>query len=84
MITREEMTKMTVAAWQTKNSTPDNVTKATYFSDYDDISDWAEEYVDLSVAVGLIKGNDQNQFLPLDNATRAESATIITRLLTNY
>lgn len=84
LITREEMTKMTVAAWQTKNSTPDNVTKATYFSDYDDISDWAEEYVDLSVAVGLIQGNDQNQFLPLDNATRAESATIITRLLTNY
>lgn len=84
LITREEMTKMTVAAWQTKNSTPDNVTKATYFSDYNDISDWAEEYVDLSVAVGLIQGNDQNQFLPLDNATRAESATIITRLLTNY
>ena len=50
------------------------------FKDYDLISDYAKESVDLMKSIGLIEGYN-NEFRPLDNLTRAEASKIIFELL---
>ncbi len=50
------------------------------FSDGNDISDYAKEAVNLLAADGIIKGRDNNEFKPLEHATRAEAAELIYRL----
>jgi len=50
------------------------------FSDNDNISMWAEEYVKKAYAAELLKGDDKNNFRPKDKATRAEAATVIYRV----
>ena len=74
---------MTVSAWLLSHENPQWISRATSLSDYEQISEWAKEYVDLAFTLGLVKGNDQNEFLPLDNATRAEAAAMTNRLLAN-
>lgn len=51
------------------------------FADIDDISDWAYVYVDSVTTVGLFAGMTPNTFVPQENATRAECASVIRRLL---
>ena len=51
------------------------------FSDTSEIPDWAINPVFASVELGLIAGNDDGSFKPLNNLTRAEAATIIERIL---
>ena len=51
------------------------------FVDIDDISDWAYVYVDSVTTVGLFAGMTPNTFVPQENATRAECASVIRRLL---
>ena len=47
------------------------------FTDLGDISDYAKESVESLYQYGIINGNDTNEFLPQNNATRAEAAVII-------
>ena len=50
------------------------------YADSDVISKWAKEYVALITQSGLMNGRD-NGFCPRDNSTRAEAATVISRML---
>lgn len=50
------------------------------FADADDISDWARVYVSAVKNAGYMRGDGDNCFAPLNNATRAEVATVICRL----
>ncbi|MEG1442199.1 MAG: S-layer homology domain-containing protein [Oscillospiraceae bacterium] len=50
------------------------------FADEDLISDWAIESVYRTLKSGIMKGDENNNFAPRANATRAEVATIISRL----
>lgn len=50
------------------------------FTDYAEIADWAAEAVDYAAKEGIIMGKNGNLFAPKDNATRAESITMIKRL----
>ena len=52
-----------------------------YFTDNSDISSWATEYVKSAVYLGIIQGMDDGSFKPAKNATRAEAAVCIIRLL---
>jgi len=47
------------------------------FADADKISDFASASVDACVAHGIINGNENNEFLPQNNITRAECAKMI-------
>lgn len=51
------------------------------FTDTSAIPDWAINPIFASVELGLITGNDDGSFRPLNNLTRAEAATIIERIL---
>ncbi|MEN6325924.1 MAG: S-layer homology domain-containing protein [Syntrophomonas sp.] len=51
------------------------------FADSTRIPEWAKAYVKTAVDTGIIKGKPGNNFMPNDNATRAEAATLIVKLL---
>ncbi len=51
------------------------------FSDKEQISDWATGYVGGCLALGLLKGNDDGTINASANATRAQAAVIMNRLI---
>lgn len=51
------------------------------FSDSGDISDYAGEAVGSLAAAGLVKGTGRNRFAPLECATRAQAAVMISNVL---
>ena len=53
------------------------------FDDAEDVSDYAEMSVKWAISYGLIKGKTSATINPFDNATRAETAAILHRYLTN-
>lgn len=75
-ITREQMAFMIVKAVDLK---PLSDTKA--FSDADQISDWAKEFVNTAAGHAVISGYPDNTFRPQGNATRAEAVTVIVKRL---
>ncbi len=52
-------------------------TLQTAFSDVADISDYAAEAVDFAASLGIINGNDDGTFRPLDSMTRAQAAKVL-------
>lgn len=77
-ITREEMVKFIICAYNTTGKTikAENID----FEDKSHISDWAAEYVMQACAAGFVNGMDNNRFCPKETATRAQAAVIISRL----
>lgn len=51
------------------------------FTDSDKIAKWAVDDVNFVLSVGIMAGQPNNKFAPLNNATRAEAATVIYRVL---
>jgi len=50
------------------------------FKDFYDISEWAAAGVKLAYERGILRGNDNNEFLPKNGITRAELTAVIIRL----
>lgn len=59
---------------------PDDADAVPSFGDESSVSDWAREGLALMARTGIIRGDDQGNFRPLDSANRAEGATILMRL----
>nr|WP_240343965.1 DUF2341 domain-containing protein [Paenibacillus sp. SYP-B3998] len=77
LITREQMAAMLMRAW---NFTHKDATKASSeaaFADWNDVSEWAKEYVVSAAALRLLNGREEGSFVPKGNATRAEAAQVI-------
>ncbi|WP_374711842.1 tandem-95 repeat protein [Symbiobacterium terraclitae] len=51
------------------------------FADWGQIAPWAQDAVRFAVGEGLLKGRSADTFAPLELTTRAETATVIKRLL---
>ncbi|MBP1988742.1 S-layer homology domain-containing protein [Paenibacillus eucommiae] len=82
-VTREEMAVMMVRA-STYAAVPlagDSKVTLVAFADSELISEWAREGVQSSVRLGLINGRAGDRFVPRDQATRAEAATVIKRFV---
>ena len=79
-ITREEMAVVIMKAYQFLGNAPLKG-KLSQFADKDTISQWAVDYVDGAVSSGLISGMSDDTFAPKENATRAQVASLIKRLL---
>ncbi len=75
-ITREELCTMIVRTLTAYNLAPEKAELS--FADANTTSDWAKESIASLAKLGIVSGKGDNQFAPLDNATRAESAKIIT------
>lgn len=84
-ITREEMAFLTMSMYQyilnarTMEGLADK--QEISFTDEDNISQWAVTGVNLAAANGLIEGMDDGSFQPKATTTRAQSATVIGRIL---
>ena len=79
-ITRQEMAKLLSLASAHLGIKTD-ATSDISFIDLQNISPWAYEYVRNSVALKLVKGDDNGNFNPQKSLTRAEAATVILRLI---
>ncbi|PZD94525.1 hypothetical protein DNH61_17560 [Paenibacillus sambharensis] len=51
------------------------------FADQQAIKSWANEAVSQAVELGIAKGDGDNNFRPADNATRAEAAVMLLRMM---
>ncbi|MBR2883602.1 MAG: S-layer homology domain-containing protein [Clostridia bacterium] len=81
-ITRQDMAVMMHRALSIMNKLPNAQNEAQSFSDSNDISSYATEAVKLMQGCGLINGMGDNTFAPHKEATRAQAAVIIRRILT--
>ncbi|MEG2583469.1 MAG: S-layer homology domain-containing protein, partial [Oscillospiraceae bacterium] len=63
------------------NITEGEATTNLTYKDSGDVSDWAIEAVMFCTLKGIMHGNENNKFMPLDNATRAETAAISQRCM---
>ncbi len=79
VITREEMALMLVHAYEVK--TGKKLSGSASFADADKISPWALQAIEAAAANGLLNGRSQQQFVPKQTATRAESAQAVYNLL---
>ncbi|TCT13980.1 S-layer family protein [Natranaerovirga pectinivora] len=82
-ITRTEMTRIIVNAYEYKEKTSISVNDDFKFiiKDYNNIGNNDVNTVLKSYKVGLIVGDTNNNFRPNGNATRAEATTVIMRLI---
>lgn len=81
-ITREEMATMLVRAMKFAGVQKTASSSALNgFKDKSKVSSWAKDGVATSVEVGFIKGSTASTISPQSNATRAEAAIMIKRLL---
>jgi hypothetical protein len=72
LITREQMAIMIVKAAGLEAGSGE-----TGFTDKTDISPWAREWVLAAVSNDLMSGYPDNSFKPLNNASRAETVTVV-------
>ncbi|NOU63921.1 DUF1565 domain-containing protein [Paenibacillus sp. LMG 31461] len=79
-ITREEMVTLLLRAYEYKNGKA--VSTATHsFSDVDQVSPWAVEFVKTALSLNLIQGRSADKFDPQGITTRAEAAQVLYNLL---
>ncbi|OBZ07706.1 S-layer homology domain-containing protein [Bacillus sp. FJAT-26390] len=77
IITRAQMVAMIVKA----ASLPVSEIDSTTFVDDAAIAAWAKGYVMTAAQQGIIQGRGGNRFAPNDSATRAESVTVLLKML---
>ena len=56
-------------------------TGENYFTDKERIADYASDAVSALSSSGMINGMDDGSFAPLENATRAQAAVMIYRVI---
>ena len=74
-ITRQDMAVMADRLLKAEGITSDGAALA--YTDTSEIADYAAEAVSALAALNIMNGNENNQFLPAANATRAEAAKIV-------
>lgn len=78
-ISREELTCLVIRALEYKIGKVD-ILKGSFFFDEEKISSWAQESINKASGLKLVEGTNAN-FLPKNTATRAETITILKRLV---
>lgn len=81
-ITREEMAKILVSAYQSEhldwNIPIDGVSK---YTDQDEISSWAAPYVAAATELGILTGMEDGSFRPKEPVIRGQSFVVMYRLI---
>ena len=79
--TREEICVMLMRYIKWSKINIDVTSQENTFVDEKDISSWALDAVEYCQSIGLIKGNDKQEFLPENSINRAEDCTVLMRLI---
>lgn len=77
-ITRQEAMKIITTL---KNNKDIDIDKIYNYNDFKQIEDWAKPYVEGAIEAGYIKGDEKGNINPQGKLTRAESVTMLNRLL---
>ncbi|CEP79958.1 IdeS/Mac family cysteine endopeptidase [Paraclostridium sordellii] len=77
-ITREEVSKILISIKNKQDTVYDKLNK---YPDKNKVSNWAKPYVEGAIEQGYLKGNDLGLLNPTNNITRAESITILSRVV---
>lgn len=77
-ITREEASKIIISI---KNREDIKIDKLNNFVDGSMVSDWAKKYVEGAIEAGYIKGDTDGKINPISNITRAESVSMLSRVV---
>ncbi|CEQ02885.1 glucan endo-1 [[Clostridium] sordellii] len=77
-ITREEVSKILISIKNKQDNVYDKLNK---YPDKSKVSNWAKPYVEGAIEQGYLKGNDLGLLNPTNNITRAESITILSRVV---
>ena len=80
-ISREEMAKMLVSAYELRFG--NIAAERSGYTDRDNFSEWAAAYIDKAAAAGLMNGTENGGFSAKEQATRAQAATVIARFHKN-
>lgn len=81
-ISREQMASIVAAAAKYKEVSVTD--EKTNFTDEAAISDWAKNDVQTAAALGIITGFEEGDFKPAEGATRAQAATMLSRLMAKF
>ncbi|MGI2298112.1 S-layer homology domain-containing protein [Paenibacillus sp. GXUN7292] len=76
-ITRAEMAVMMARSFHIQQT----ATKAAKFADEDSFPSWAKDAIEVGRSVGIWHGRSNNRFMPDAQATRAETAVLLLRVL---
>lgn len=77
-LTREQAVKIIIAALGTELS---DDKEQTQFTDADEISEWAKDYVSKAVSMGIINGMGDGKFAPKGTTLREQAMVMIYRIL---
>lgn len=81
-ITRDQIATIMYRYAQLKGTAPEGEWAIRLdYTDLADIPDWASEAVMFCALEKLMIGNENNEFMPADNATRAQAATVLERFV---
>ncbi|MBQ8523077.1 MAG: S-layer homology domain-containing protein [Clostridia bacterium] len=80
-VLRQELAKMFVTFLEYMEITEKGTPLVESFADSAKFPDWAAEYIESLRETGLMGGDDSGKFKPKSKASRAEIATVLTRLL---
>ena len=80
VITREEMAKILVNAYEIQTGKTPDAAEIGY-EDAGQISSWAGEYVAQAVSLGLMNGISETVFAPQESAKREQAIVVVYRLL---
>lgn len=81
-VTREEMAKGIMNAYTYLGKSME-IAEEAQFTDAAQISPWAAGYVKSCYKLGIMMGDVSGNFRPRDNATRAEAAVVLKRVITS-
>jgi len=79
-ITRQEMAKI-ISKITSQERTETGIDIKEIYDDFDSIAQWAIEFVQYVTDCKIMKGRENGDFAPFDNATRAEAATVMSRII---
>ncbi len=84
LITREQLAILLIKTLRAANIDCDICMSTNIFTDDDQISNWAREYVYLASYNGILNGVGNNMLAPQDHATREQSIIMAKRILDQY
>lgn len=79
-ITREEIAKVIVAAYNSKSNTKMQTGRSLYFNDIDEVSYWAYDYIAEAAEQGFVNGVTEELFAPKQYASRAQAVVMLKRV----
>ena len=79
-IKRSEAMKILIGAYLTNHDKADVIIDSDSFADSPEIQEWSREYINQGLSLGIIKGYEDATFKPGKNLTRAEAATMLSKI----